>query len=135
MVRKCCVTSCKSNYLSEERQRWIKAVSRDYIPDSPNNVVCVKHFPLGFPVSKIKGKSRPRYPPSGFENIPKSLIPTPPPPKRPTKKGASSSRSEAAHNELSKFLKNDGIPSFETLCAELPHLKFEFKLALFKFDS
>ena len=70
-----------------------------------------------------------------FENIPKSLIPTPPPPKRPTKKGASSSSSEALHNELSKFLKNDGIPSFETLCGELPHLKFESDLALFKFDS
>ena len=149
MVRKCCVTGCKSNYISEnekvtvyglpsdpeQRQRWIKAIPRDNIPDSPNTVACVKHFPPGFPVLKKKGKSRPKDPPSVFENIPKSLIPTPPPPKRPTKKAASSSRSEALYDDLSLFLKNDSIPSFETLSAELPHRKFEFELASFKFDS
>ena len=27
------------------------------------------------------------------------------------------------------------MTSFETLCAELPHCKFEFELASFKFDS
>ena len=95
MVIKCCVTGCKSNYLSEkekvtvhrlpsdpeERQRWIKAIPRGNIPYSPNTVVCVKHFPPGFPVLKKKGKSRPIDPPSVFENIPKSLMPTPPPPK------------------------------------------------------
>ena len=96
MVRKCCVTGCKSNHLSdrkgksnrvpnkldpEERQRWIKVIARDNIPDGSNTVVCVKHFPPGFPVLKKKGKSRLRDPSSVFENIPKSLIPTPPPPK------------------------------------------------------
>ena len=40
-----------------------------------------------------------------------------------------------AVDELSKFLKNDTIASFETICAELPHRKFEFELASFKFDS
>ena len=95
MVRKCCVTGCKSNYLSEkekvtvyrlpsdseERQRWIKAIPRDSIPDNPNNVVCLKHFPPDFPVLKKRGKSRPIDPPSVFGNIPKSLIPTLLPPK------------------------------------------------------
>ena len=119
----------------EERQRRIKAIPRDNIPDRPNTVVCVKHFPPGFPVLKIKGESRPRDPPSVFEHILKSLIPTPPPQMRPTKKAASSSRSDLLHDELSTFLKNDSIPSFETLCAELPHRKFEFQLASFKFDS
>ena len=76
-----------------------------------------------------------KVPPSVFENIPKSLIPSPPPPKRPTKKAANSSRSELLHDESSTFLNNDTIPSFETLCAELPHRKFEFELASFKFDS
>ena len=70
MVRKCCVTGCKSNYLSEkekvtmyqlpsdpeEQQRWIKAIPRGNIPDSPNTVFCVKHFPPGFLVLKIKKK-------------------------------------------------------------------------------
>ena len=84
---------------------------------------------------KKKGKSRSRDPPSVFENIPKSLIATPPPPKGPTKKVASSLRSEASYDEWSIFLKNDGTPSFETLCAELPYRKFQFELASFKFDS
>ena len=80
MVRKCCVTGCKSNYLSkkekvtvyrlpsdpEERKKWIKAIPRDNIPDSPNTVVCVKHVPPGFPVLKIKRKSRLRDPQSIF---------------------------------------------------------------------
>ena len=94
MVRKCCVTGCKSNYLSEkekvtvyrlpsdleEQQRWIKAIPRDNIPDHPNTVVCVKHFLPDFPVLKIKGKSRPKDPLSVSENIPTGLIPIPPPP-------------------------------------------------------
>ena len=68
--------------------------------------------------------------------MPKSLILTPPPPKRPTKKTVSSSRSEVLHDDLlSAFLKNDSVPSFETPRAELPHRKFEFELASFKFDS
>ena len=84
---------------------------------------------------KIKGKSRPRDPPSVFENIPKSLIPAPPTPKPPTKKAASSSRSEVSQDELSTFLKNDSIPSFETVCAELPNPTFEFELTSLKFDG
>ena len=104
-------------------------------PDSPNTVVCVKYFRPDFPVLKKKGKSRPRDLPSVFENIPKSLIPTPPPPKRPTKKATSSSRSEGSYDESSIFLKNDGTPSFETLCAGLTYRKFGFELASFKFDS
>ena len=100
MVRKCCVTGCKSNYLTtkeivtvyrlpsdpEERQRWIRAIPRDNIPDKPDTVVCAKHFPVGFEVVKKKGKFRPKNPPSIFENIPMSLIPTPLPPKRLTTK-------------------------------------------------
>ena len=36
---------------------------------------------------------------------------------------------------MSIFFKNDSVPSCETLCAELPHCKFEFELVSFKFDS
>ena len=82
----CCVTGCKSNYLSEkekvtvyqpssdpeEGRWWIKAIARDNIPDSPIIVVCVEHILPGFPVLKIKGKPRPSDPPSAFENIPKA---------------------------------------------------------------
>ena len=84
----------------------------------------------------LTGKSLDRWrdPSSVFENVPKSLIPTPSPPKWPNKKATSSSRSEALHDELSTFLRNDSIPSLETLCAKLPHRKFEFELASLKFD-
>ena len=58
MVRNCCVTACKSNYLSEkekvtvywlqsdpeEWQRWIKATSSDNIPDGPDTAVLSNIF-------------------------------------------------------------------------------------------
>ena len=31
----------------EDRERWIKAIPRDNIPDNPEAVVCAKHFPAG----------------------------------------------------------------------------------------
>ena len=82
----CCVTGCKSNYLSEkekvtvyepssdpeEWRWWIKSIARDNLLDSPIIVVCVKNIPPGFPVLKIKGKSRPSETPSVFENIAKA---------------------------------------------------------------
>ena len=77
----------------EERQRWIKAILRDNIPDRSDTVVCAKHFPSGFPVIKVKGRERPRDPPSIFDNIPKSLLPTPPPPKQRTLRAESFTRS------------------------------------------
>ena len=36
---------------------------------------------------------------------------------------------------MSIFLKNGGIPSFETLCVELPHRQFEFESASFIFEG
>ena len=41
----------------EDRERWIKAIPRDNIPDNPETVVCAKHFPAGFEVVKVKGRS------------------------------------------------------------------------------
>ena len=69
LVRKRCITGYKSNYLSEkekvtlyrppsnwgERQRWMKAIPKENVPNSPNTVFCVKHFTPSFPVLKIKG--------------------------------------------------------------------------------
>ena len=86
-------------------------------------------FSSRFSSFKIKGKSRPNNPPPVFENILKNLIPTLPPPKCPTKKAASSARSEVLHDEMSIFLKNDVIPLFETLSSELQQRKLEFELA------
>ena len=34
-----------------------------------------------------------------------------------------------------QHFKNDSVPSFETLCAELPYRKFEFELISYQFNS
>ena len=74
MVKKCCVTGCRSNYDptdkvsvfrlpkdKDARERWMKAIPRDNIdldlPDSANNVVCIQHIPDGFGTVSIKGKT------------------------------------------------------------------------------
>jgi hypothetical protein len=128
MVKKCCVTGCNSNYLKEsekvtvyrlpsnpeERKRWMKAIPRDNIPDKPDTVVCAKHFPPNFAVVKVKGRERPSEPPSIFKNLPKSLLPTPPPLKRSTNKATSASRS-IKEDELSKFLEADKFSSLQNL--------------------
>ena len=72
MPRKCCVTGCNSNYVSEkektatyrlpkdpdERQRWIQAIPRDNIPDKTDTVVCAKHFLLVRPTIIAYNKVR-----------------------------------------------------------------------------
>ena len=81
-------------------------------------VVCAKHFPSNFQVIKVKGRERPRDPPSVFELLLKSLVPTPPPAKRRTMKAESSVRS-VKEDELSKFVELDNIDSFEIFCNSL----------------
>ncbi|GFO10252.1 hypothetical protein PoB_003675700 [Plakobranchus ocellatus] len=111
MGRKCCVTGCRSNYDSndkitvfrlprdkEERQRWKKAIPRDNIPDHPNTVVCIKHFPEGFETVSVKGSLRSKHLPSTFCNLPKSLIPTPAPLARTTKCRAGSFGPDCRHS-------------------------------------
>ena len=106
MGRKCCVTGCKSNYYptdkvsvfrlpkyKAERERWMKAIPRDNIPDSTNTVICIKHFPDGFETVSVKGRLRPKNPPSIFSNLPKSLVPTPVPLARTTFRSSSLVRS------------------------------------------
>ena len=91
----------------------MKAIPRDNIPDKPDTFVCAKHFPPNFPVVKVKGKERLKDPLSIFENLPKSLLPTPPPPKRLTTKATNSSRRLSSEkDELSILLEADKISSF-----------------------
>ena len=73
----------------DERKRWIKSIPYltetvlDKLKTDP--VVCIKHWPKDFAkVKAVNGKERPLDPPSIFEGVPKSEIPTPPPPQRPT---------------------------------------------------
>ncbi|GFO37602.1 THAP domaincontaining protein 5like [acyrthosiphon pisum] [Plakobranchus ocellatus] len=146
MVRKYCVSGCRSNYDSndkitvfrlprdkEERQRWKKAIPRDNIPDHPNTVVCIKHFPEGFETVSVKGSLRPKHPPSIFCNLPKSLIPTPVPLARTTSKSSSSVRS-VQNDELEAYSQND-IVSFDTLCSFVGSHSFTFPFSVSAFRN
>ena len=117
MGRKCYVTGCNSNYKAddkvtayrlprnlEERDRWIKAIPRDNIPNTSNTVVCIKHFPEGFETLSVKGKLRPKHPPFIFPCLPKSLVPTPPPAPRTTSKCSTAVRCHQP-DEMSDFFK------------------------------
>ena len=80
MVRRCCVTNCKSNYNPqnrvktfrlprniEERKRWIVIIPRDNVPDNNNTVVCERHWPKNYSTVTDYGKLRHRDAPSVFD--------------------------------------------------------------------
>ena len=41
---------------SEERERWLKSIPRDNIPQSKDTVVCEKHWPVNFEKVLVYGK-------------------------------------------------------------------------------
>ena len=95
MPYRCSVENCKEDNSSRtlyrlpfdnpERQRWMHALPATS-SSSPTNIrICDKHWPENAVLKKTKGgKLRPTAPPSVF-NFPKSCIPTPMPPPRPSK--------------------------------------------------
>ena len=105
MPNKCCVYDCNGNYNNAnkekvfrlprdptERERWIKMIPRDDIPDNSNTVICERHFPSGCETITVFGRKRPHHPPSIFDCVKPSLIPSTPAPPRPTSKACSTSR-------------------------------------------
>ena len=105
MVKRCCVTKCRGNYDEEkrvkvfrfprdqsERQSWVQAIPRENIPNSRDTVVCTRHFAGDFVMIMDYGQERPTDPPSIFDNIKPSLVPTPPSKPRPTIIACSSTR-------------------------------------------
>ena len=99
MVKKCCVTACQGNYNEknkvrvfrlpkdqDERERWLKVIPRANTPNHSDTVVCERHFPPGYETVFVMGKARPKDPPSIFNNLPSSVIPSPLPKARTTKK-------------------------------------------------
>ena len=72
-----------------ERERWIKMIPRDNIPDNPNTVIRERHFPSGYETITVFGRKRPRHPPSIFDCVKPSLIPSTPASPRPTSKACS----------------------------------------------
>ena len=87
MGRKCCVFGCRSLYDSDskismfrllkeetERNRWIKAIPRDNLPNTSNTVVvCEKHWPEDSEKNLMHGKYGSASPPSIFNCVSKSL--------------------------------------------------------------
>ena len=80
MVKKCCITGCKSGYFTSDEKvpvfrlpsdpdeylRWLevlKKVNKD-LNVTDDTVVCVKHWPVGYSVGKWR---RPLLPPSVFD--------------------------------------------------------------------
>ena len=91
MPRKCCTMcgnqSCKSNYRGHdyvtiycfpsdpyERDRWLKTLPNQLTCKVSNNIgICYKHWPSEFSAITVKGRKRPRDPPSIFD-VPASFM-------------------------------------------------------------
>jgi hypothetical protein len=122
----------------EERLRWIQAipywsVERDE-KTKENPVVCIRHWPENFPIKlSVNKKDRPLNPPSIFEGIPSSQIPTPPPPPRPTEKCTSEIRNRQ-EDEIKQFLENDKV-CFKIMSESLRDGKHEFDIPTVSFIS
>ena len=148
MVKRCCVTGCYGNYDDnnretvfrlpskerepEERQKWLKNIPRDNIPDHKDTVVCKRHFPPNFKTIVVHGRERPRSPPSVFTCVKYSLVPTPAPKRRSTKFASSSSRNSLP-DELDAFRKMDNIHSFDHLKSEILEGKRKFTASIISY--
>ena len=90
-------------------------------------MVCAKHWPLNPPMVKgEKGKHRPRDPPSLFEDVPVSKIPTPPPKPRSTKRSSFEIRT-MKDNEFPQYKAEQGL-TFESLKSTLQTGAHQFNI-------
>ena len=84
MVKKCLIPGCNPNYRNRkgcrateqktpvfrlsrdksEYSRWMKAMPCTNITTRQDSVVCEKHWLESYPVVSIKGRARPKDPPS-----------------------------------------------------------------------
>ena len=136
MGKKCYVYGCKTNYSSEkgcgaeknlavfrfpkdesERKLWINVIPNDKLNVTKDTVVCELHWPTGFETITVRGKQRPKHPPSVWPNVPTSQIPTAAPPPRTTKRSSCFDRN-MEEDQLAAFLKSDNI-SFNELKEKL----------------
>ncbi len=122
----------------EERVRWIKAIpywSQERDDGSKENpVVCIKHWPDNFPTKlNVDKKERPINPPSMFEGIPSSQIPTPPLPPCPTERSKSEVRNRK-EDEMNEFAERDKV-TFEKMVESLRTGTHEFDIPIVSFMS
>ena len=120
---------------SGERERWLKSIPLDNIPQSKDTVVCETHWPINFEKGLVYGKYRPAVPPV-FNCIPKSLVPTIISKKRVTQRAISSKRNLAV-DELDEFTKTNLVAKFdvEVLLRKINLTLFHFQVISFVSDS
>ena len=112
----------------EDKQRWVATIpliDKEKIMKLKEPVICIKHWPVGFPTKSVNGKIRPVEPPSVFEGVPISQIPTPPSKPRTTKRSTFEVRT-TQEDQLDKFLAADKI-DWEIVC-QLPSHVQRFKI-------
>ena len=150
MPFKCCVTGCRGNYDKEhkvklfrlpnknrnpqERERWIRSIPRENIPNSPNTFICENHWPVNYETCQIHGKIRPLNPPTIFICVFQSQIPTPPPTKRTTTKSLPSTRNMKP-DEISAHLDLYEISCFDDLCLKVSKEVIPFPVTSFTVDD
>ena len=131
MGRKCCIIFCKGNYdekskekvfrlpsekrNSQERTRWIKSLP-NLIHVSKHTCICERHWPPDYKTISVHGKLRPVDPPSIFQGVKKSIVPTRPDKPRTTVKSSSEARNRK-EDQLKAFQMKDKV-SFKTLVKE-----------------
>ncbi|XP_065652932.1 THAP domain-containing protein 2-like [Hydra vulgaris] len=150
MPFKCCVTGCRGNYDKEhkvklfrlpsknrnpqERERWIRSIPRENIPNSPNTFICENHWPVNYETCHIHGKIRPFNPPTIFICVFQSQVPTPPPTKRTTTKSLPSTHNMKP-DEISAHLDLYEISYFDDLCLKVSKEVIPFPVTSFTVDD
>ena len=123
---KCCVPRCNCKYDStaakvsvhrfpkdeENCSKWISAIPQIGLKVTKSTVVCKKHWPNSAKFKIVRGKECPIDPPSVFENVTKSCIPTNSAPPRLSTRALSSFRNQQPH-EIDEFLEQVAINLLE----------------------
>ena len=114
----------------------MKSIPRDNIPQSQDTVVCEKRWPINFEKVLVYGKYRPAVPPTVFNCIPESLVPTTISKKRVTQRAISSKRNLAV-DELDEFTKTNLVAKFdvEVLLRKINSTLFRSQVISFVSDS
>lgn len=128
MAKKCIVPHCTTNYRKKKKSQinkektpvyrlpadpeecvtWMKSLPFKNLETSKHSVICQKHWPASFKTVSKKGKLRPSEPPSVWPGVPRSCVPTPTAPLRPTKRSSLAIRGSQP-DEMDQFLQEDKV--------------------------
>ena len=117
----------------KENDGWKKVVPNANLNVTDNTVVCQLHWPSSFEKVIVRGKQRPKHPPSVWPGVSQSQIPTPLPSPRITKKSSSTIRYKA-EDEIRSFLSLDKA-TFNDLKDELLTNKKTFVCPIVSFQA